>query len=286
MNGEMISSREKALLGSSVIPWSDSVEERRQAYQRYLKENDLLDIQSGTVDVVYDQEFEADIVHVSNQDELLKRLNAQQKIMLIMLGMTTLVVLCLIVTLTRNLMGSINRLVETMKIAGKGKLSVRAVWDDKTPTEIRTIETQFNIMLDKLERSVEKEKEANEKQKNAEIMALEAQINPHFLYNTLDTINWMAIDKDEYEISNSITSLASILRYGIDNSNAVVKISREVEWLKQYLFLQQTRLKNTFECEIDVSPEVLGWNIHKLLFQPFIENAILHGFEGKKGYIS
>ena len=161
MNGEMISSREKALLGSSVIPWSDSVEERRQAYQRYLKENDLLDIQSGTVDVVYDQEFEADIVHVSNQDELLKRLNAQQKIMLIMLGMTTLVVLCLIVTLTRNLMGSINRLVETMKIAGKGKLSVRAVWDDKTPTEIRTIETQFNIMLDKLERSVEKEKEAN-----------------------------------------------------------------------------------------------------------------------------
>lgn len=283
MNGEMISSREKALLGSSIIPWSDSVEERRQAYQRYLKENDLLDIQSGTVDVVYDQEFEADIVHVSNQDELLKRLNAQQKIMLIMLGMTTLVVLCLIVTLTRNLMGSINRLVETMKIAGKGKLSVRAVWDDKTPTEIRTIETQFNIMLDKLERSVEKEKEANEKQKNAEIMALEAQINPHFLYNTLDTINWMAIDKDEYEISNSITSLASILRYGIDNSNAVVKISREVEWLKQYLFLQQTRLKNTFECEIDVSPEVLGWNIHKLLFQPFIENAILHGFEGKKG---
>ncbi len=118
-----------------------------------------------TVDVVYDQEFEADIVHVSNQDELLKRLNAQQKIMLIMLGMTTLVVLCLIVTLTRNLMGSINRLVETMKIAGKGKLSVRAVWDDKTPTEIRTIETQFNIMLDKLERSVEKEKRGQRKAK-------------------------------------------------------------------------------------------------------------------------
>ncbi len=72
---------------------------------------------------------------------------------------------------------------------------------------------------------------------------MEAQINPHFLYNTLDTINWMAIDKDEYEISNSITSLASILRYGIDNSNAVVKISREVEWLKQYLFFTADETK-------------------------------------------
>ena len=117
-------------------------------------------------------------------------------------------------------------------------------------------------MMDELESSIKKEKEAYERQRNAEIAALEAQINPHFLYNTLDTINWMAIDRDEFEISNSITSLAAILRYGIDDSNAEVKIGREIEWLKQYLFLQQTRLKNAFECEINVSPEVVDWIIH------------------------
>lgn len=282
-HGEMVSCQEKELLGNRVISWSFSVEERREAYQQFLKENDLFGIRSGMVDVVYDEEFGVDIVHVSNQDELMDRLEAQQQIMLIFLGVTALILFSLIVTLTRNLMSSINKLVGTMQIAGKGELSVRAVVNQKTPTEIRMIETQFNAMMDKLEYSIKKEKEASEKQRNAEIAALEAQLNPHFLYNTLDTINWMAIDKDEYEISNSVTALASILRYGIDNSNAVVKISREVEWLKQYLFLQQTRLMNTFECNIQVSPEVFEWKIHKLLFQPFVENAILHGFEGKKG---
>ena len=112
------------------------------------------------------------------------------------------------------------------------------------------------------------------------MLYLKSQVNPHFLYNTLDTINWMAIDKDEYDISNNITALASILRYGINNSNGVVKIYEEVEWLKQYIFLQQTRLKNTFECKINVEPGLMEMPIHKLLLQPFIENAILHGFEG------
>lgn len=110
--------------------------------------------------------------------------------------------------------------------------------------------------------------------------ALEAQINPHFLYNTLDTINWMAIDNKEYEISNSIGALAHILRYGIDNSNGIVTIREECGWLKQYLFLQQTRLKSTFQCRIHVEPELFDCRIHKLLLQPFVENSILHGFDG------
>ena len=69
---------------------------------------------------------------------------------------------------------------------------------------------------------------------------LEAQINPHFLYNTLDTINWMAIDRDEYDISNSISALAVILRYGINNSNGVVTVRDEVEWLKNIYDLKYT----------------------------------------------
>ena len=77
-----------------------------------------------------------------------------------------------------------------------------------------------------------------------------------------------------------ISTLASILRYGITNSNGVVRIREEVEWLKQYIFLQQTKLKNTFNCHINVEPEVMSLSIHKLLLQPFVENAILHGFEG------
>ena len=162
-------------------------------------------------------------------------------------------------------MHSINKLVHLIKRVGKGELSARVEDDEKIPTEIRMVGNQFNVTLDKLQESMKKEKEAHESQKNAEIAALEAQINPHFLYNTLDTIYWMAIDRDEFEISNSITSLAKILRYGIDNSNGITTVKMEYEWLQQYLYLQQTRLKNTFQCEISIPPEIMKWKIHKLL---------------------
>ena len=113
-------------------------------------------------------------------------------------------------------------------------------------------------------------------------MALEAQLNPHFLYNTLDTINWIAIGRKEFEISRAITALAVILRYGIDNSNGIVTIREEYEWLKQYLFLQQTRLKDGFESSIEIPPELMEMKVHKLLIQPFVENSFIHGFENIK----
>ena len=118
--------------------------------------------------------------------------------------------------------------------------------------------------------------------KDIEFQALQAQINPHFLYNVLDTINWMAIDRDEYDISNAIGALATILRYAIVNSNAEVTVRDELEWLKKYVYLQQFRLKNQFTCVIDADADVMEDRIHKLLLQPFVENAIIHGFEGKQ----
>ena len=117
------------------------------------------------------------------------------------------------------------------------------------PSEMETITDQFNRMMGQMNKLVEEVKMVSARQKDAEITALEAQINPHFLYNTLDTINWMAINADQYEISSAIGALARILRYGIDKSNSIVTLREEMEWLQQYIFLQQTRLKNTFSYE-------------------------------------
>ena len=90
--------------------------------------------------------------------------------------------------------------------------------------EIRTIATGLNRLADKLNVLIQSEKDSAEKVKNAEIAALEAQLNPHFLYNSLDTINWMAIEQEQYPISNVVSALGKILRYGIDNSNGIVKM--------------------------------------------------------------
>lgn len=124
--------------------------------------------------------------------------------------------------------------------------------------EIRTIATGLNRLADKLNVLIQSEKDSAEKVKNAEIAALEAQLNPHFLYNSLDTINWMAIEQEQYPISNVVSALGKILRYGIDNSNGIVTIADEQNWLNQYLFLHQNRLRNMLQCDVCIAEDTLG----------------------------
>ncbi|MBO7710956.1 MAG: sensor histidine kinase [Lachnospiraceae bacterium] len=194
-----------------------------------------------------------------------------------------LVAVMLVLRQTGRLVSSVNRVVTYMQQVGSGDLSVRVPEDEDRPAELDTVAEEFNRSVTKLENAQEKEREANEKRIQAELKALEAQINPHFLYNTLDTINWMAIEKDAFDISNAINSLATILRYAITDYGSEVPIRDEIEWLKRYVYLQQYRLKNTFVCNIHVEPELMEEKIHKLLLQPFVENSIIHGFGSEQG---
>lgn len=281
--GRIVSYIDSAQIGRQIPLGGQDENGRKKAYQSFIDEIRPFGEAETSVYVKHNDKFGWDIVNVSNQSKVLERLSAQQKMLgaVAILSITLIIVIILI--LTTQLTASLKKLMLTMKKAGGGELVARVDVDRKMPLEVENIALQFNSMLEKLELSMENEKESAKRQRNAEITALESQINPHFLYNTLDTINWMAIDKDEFEISNAISSLATILRYAIDNSNGIVMIREEVDWLKKYIFLQQTRLKNAFSCDIHVAPEVLDKKVHKLLLQPFVENAILHGFEGMDG---
>ena len=281
--GNLVSSKNDDNIGEQIIEWSDNIEQRKQAYLDYREKSEGERKKYLLVDVVHDDNLGWDIVEVSDRNEIMGQLETQQKMIFITILIVLVSLFFIIKMLIRLLMCSINNLVEVMKRVGQGEMDARVDITEEIPTEIRMISCQFNITLDELQDAMKKEKETAAKQRNAEIAVLEAQINPHFLYNTLDTINWMAIEKSEFEISNSITSLAAILRYGLDKSNGIVPVRKEMEWLKKYLFLQQTRMKESFECEISVMPEVKELKIHKMLLQPFVENTILHGFDGKKG---
>ncbi len=197
--------------------------------------------------------------------------------------MAVLLAVILVMRQTGRLVSSVNRVVTSMQQVGSGDLSARVPEDGDRPSEMDTVAEEFNRTVTKLEDAQEKEREANEKRTQAELKAMEAQINPHFLYNTLDTINWMAIEKDAFDISNAINSLATILRYAISDYGGEVPIRDEIEWLKRYVYLQQYRLKSSFVCNIHVEPELMEEKIHKLLLQPFVENAIIHGFEKEQG---
>lgn len=188
------------------------------------------------------------------------------------------VVIVLVFALTERLTRSVEDVCQTMQKVSNGDLTVRAEYPAHMTTEIRVIAVGLNSMADRLQELIRDREESVEKIKNAEIAALEAQLNPHFLYNTLDTLNWMAIEEGQYPISNVISALGKTLRYGIDYSNSIVTMEDELEWLKQYLFIHQNRLKGNFHCQMDIPKEVLSCRVHKLFLQPFIENAMIHGF--------
>ena len=172
---------------------------------------------------------------------------------------------------TRSIVGGIRQVQQ-------GNLDVQVTVDSED--EMGQIADNFNTMTGKVKGLIGEVKEVTEKKKDAEIRALEAQINPHFLYNTLDSINWMAIEKEEYEISRMLRNLGVILRYSISKSNKMVTVAEMSDWLEKYVSLQRMRFNDAFICEVHVDGAAEKIRVHKLLIQPFVENAIIHGFKG------
>ncbi|WP_192043541.1 cache domain-containing sensor histidine kinase [Paenibacillus rhizovicinus] len=119
-------------------------------------------------------------------------------------------------------------------------------------------------------------------EREAQLQALQAQINPHFLYNTLDTINWIAIGKGASDISQMIDSLAKYFRLSLNKGKSIVSVEDEVRLAEVYLNIQQSRFPNTFDVRIDVEPPIADCQIPKLIMQPIIENALLHGIRKMK----
>lgn len=282
-DGNVISYIDTSKIHEKIADGGQGETAKLQSYLDFVKRTKEFEGVEVSLRVVRAEKLGWSIVHVSNQNQYVKELREKQQWMIIAVIASMTAVIFIITLLSKGLTRSINRVVEAIGRAGKGNLSEPIAPDRQMPEEIETIAVSFNHMLKELQDSMTREKKAFDRQRVAEIAALEAQINPHFIYNTLDTINWMAIDNEQYEISSAINALARILRYGIDNSNGIVTIREEAEWLKQYIFLQQTRLKSTFQSEVIIEPQLMEYKIHKLLLQPFIENTIIHGFEKPSG---
>ncbi len=275
-DGYIVSYPDQTKVGDQIANFS----REEDLYIRYVRESGQYEGEKILIHTIYDGDYGWTVVNVVNQARTFSRLNTQQTLLLGILVISLLVLIIMIRFFTRNLTGSVKKVVSVMHDVESGKWESRIHIDSRMPREVETIAVQYNHMMDQVRDSMAKEQELSRQKQKAEITALEAQINPHFLYNILDTINWMAIGKKAFEISRAISALAAILRYGIDNSNGIVTIRDEYEWLKQYLLLQQTRLKEGFESRISIQPEAMEVKVHKLLIQPFVENAIIHGFDG------
>ena len=152
-----------------------------------------------------------------------------------------------------------------------------------TAKEIIVLNQTFSNLLQELHEQTERRVEYEKKMQQLRTEMILSQVKPHFLYNTLDTINWKAIELGEFEISEMLGALADILRYTVKNAGAETSIEQELHWLAMYILLQKAKLGRELQVEVKVPEELYGYRIHKLLLQPFVENAIRHGLKQKEG---
>lgn len=177
----------------------------------------------------------------------------------------------------------VNDYVDAMNRVGRGDFTIQATEKTRIIPDMGRIEKEFNRMVLYIRRQVELGEQASEEQKRVQANTLEAQIAPHFLYNALDMINWKAIENEQYEISEMLGMLGDILRYSVKNIDDMTTLRTEFQWLEHYVWLGNVELSRKTKLKLQVPEELMELQIHKLLLQPFIENALKYAFLNKGG---
>ncbi|MFD0693210.1 sensor histidine kinase [Paenibacillus sp. GCM10027628] len=149
--------------------------------------------------------------------------------------------------------------------------------------EIADLGISFNTMLDKIKILIANSIKEQEQMKMAELRTLQAQINPHFLYNTLDSIIWLAESKKSEEVISIVNALATFFRISLSKGKDCITIKEEIDHISNYLTIQQMRYRDILEYEIHVQEEILTYDILKMTLQPLVENALYHGIKNKRG---
>lgn len=149
----------------------------------------------------------------------------------------------------------------------------------ETRDEVGEVAECFNKMVEDIKSLIDENYVITLQEKESELAALQAQINPHFLYNTLDSLYWQATEADNDEIAESILALSQLFRLVLSQGKKEVTVAQEIELVSRYLQIQKMRFSRRLHYEINVADEVKSAYIPKLILQPFVENAIVHGFE-------
>ena len=183
-------------------------------------------------------------------------------------------------SLSRSIYTPIKKLHDVTTTITKNDL--QALMTSENVDEITELGMSFNIMIGKITEVLDSKIKEQENLKKAELRALQAQINPHFLYNTLDTIIWMAESKKTDQVVQIVTALSSFFRISLSKGMDWITIGEEIERIKSYLTIQKMRYHDILDFKIEVDQDVAENTILKLILQPLVENALYHGIKNKR----
>ncbi len=222
------------------------------------------------------------VVGVSYKSEMMEQMNETRRMYVVLAILLLVLATVLAVIFSNALTKPIKELRKSMKEVETGNFDIQ-LEDSDAMNEIGHLQNSFRIMIYKIRQLIENNKAEQEAKRKSELRALQAQINPHFLYNTLDSIIWMAESSKTEEVIQMTSALSKLLRKSISNEDELVTVEREIDYVKEYLTIQKMRYQDKLEYEIHVDEEVLKVPIAKLVLQPLVENAIYHGIKYKEG---
>lgn len=201
-------------------------------------------------------------------------------LLIIAAGMAVLI-LGLSFVIASGLTKPLDKLMDTIERIKGGETTIRS--QDNKNDEIGRLGENFNEMLDRIEDLISHEYETKLLLNRAEYKALQAQINPHFLYNTLETMSSIASVQNCSIVSNLCQSLSNIFRYSLDMKNPFSTVAKEIVHLKNYIYVMNVRMGDNITYSFDIAPEVLQDSVPRISIQPLVENALNHGVRNKRG---
>lgn len=251
-----------------------------------VKENEafLDDIRSITVlfsDVM--QDFIMSEIRIATQTNQSIKISSitLTVLQIIILLFSAIVSISSFVSASKNINSSLSNMEEFSTEIAQGNLSARTSTPDLL--ELKPLAKNMNIMASQIDLLIKQNIEEEKNFQKAEMKALQAQITPHFLYNTLDTILWLAEEEKTDDAVKITKALSDFLRISLSRGHEWVTIQQEIDHIKNYLTIQKIRYSDVLNYEIVVNDELMNYKTIKLVLQPLVENAIYHGIKNKRG---
>lgn len=272
--GNVVSSVNKELLGTNILnqAYFETMKRQSEGWMK-LKRNQYISF-------YHIPEIDWYVIKINTADSLLggKLLNSMG---IICLALIVLFGVIFYFIQKRHIITPVKLLSADVSKFHEGAYDIRQYIESKD--EIGVLNHSFIEMGKYIEELIERVYKSQIKEKEAQLSYLQSQINPHFLYNTLDSIRWMAIKQKQYEMAEQIEALANLFKHALNQGKEMTTVHNEVLHLKDYLLIQKNKFGDRLQTEISMDEEVEHYPVLNLILQPLVENAIVHGFKDKLG---
>lgn len=218
------------------------------------------------------------IVEMIRYSDIFESLSLLFKYSLTVLIICTMFFLVASILISKGITYRINKLNKSIEQVQKGELTAQVLV--KGNDEIKKLADSYNYMLKKINELIKQVEREQIGKREAEINMLQAQIKPHFLFNTLNSLKWMAVMSQANSLCEAIEALSEILKSSIINTNSLNTLKEEIKNLENYVIIQKIRYGNLFEFNYSIEEPIMCVKLPRFLLQPIIENSIIHGFSG------